>query len=267
MSTPLRVDGRAIAAEIERQIAASPSTTRELVGFVAAEDAAGNAFQKSKRRAAERCGIAYRIEVLPEGITQKDLLDRIAGEALDKKVAGIVVQLPLPGKLDTDVILDSIPADKDPDVLGESAYAAFIEDEGTLPPAVIAVRAILASAKFETSSKTIAVIGQGRLVGLPIADWLENRSANLLRLDKGFDEDDIRNADLVILGTGSYQLDPKKLKNGAGVIDFGYQNGSGDLDTSGPNALDHLSFYTPTPGGTGPVLIAALLQNFVRIAK
>ena len=91
---------------------------------------------------------------------------------------------------------------------------------------------------------------------MPVADWLEGRCDVLRRLDAGFDEALLEDADLVILGTGRYVLDPALLRQGAGVIDFGYRrqpDGSlaGDLDVSDPEQLSRLSFYTPTPGGTG----------------
>jgi 5,10-methylene-tetrahydrofolate dehydrogenase/methenyl tetrahydrofolate cyclohydrolase len=120
--------------------------------------------------------------------------------------------------------------------------------------------------QYDLTGKTVAVVGLGALVGKPIAQWLHRRNVTVIELDKGFDEHELKQADLVILGTGSYTLNPALLQNGAAVIDFGYRRSdaglSGDLDTSEEHKLAHLKFYTPTPGGTGPILIASLLENF-----
>lgn len=270
--TPVRVSGTELAEEILAGIAERHvPTTRELVGFVAASDPAGVSFQERKRRAAARAGIAYRVAALPEGVTHPEAASLIGAAAADPGVGGIVVQLPLPAQLDTAALLGLVPPGKDPDVLGGAAGRWLVLDDGpVLPPAARATDIILRERGLGLAGKTVAVIGMGRLVGRPVAAWLETQDATVLRLDKGFDEAQLADADLGVLGTGSYVLDPRLLKEGAGVIDFGYrgtENGpAGDLDASDEAALARLSFYTPTPGGTGPVLIAALLENFARLS-
>ena len=259
----IRIDGTAIARGIEARVAGSVPATIELRGLVAAGDEAGMSFQRAKQRAAARCGIGYRIDSLPQLATQRDALALVAAHAADPGCGGIVIQLPLPAHLDAQALLDAVPAGKDPDVLGAAAYGAFRESRGPLPPAAGAVREILASTATDLAGKTVAVVGQGALVGRPVADWLEAQEVRTLRLDVGFDESALASADLVVLGTGAYRLDPKRLEAGAGVIDFGYQGGTGDLDTGTPEDLGRLAFYTPTPGGTGPVLVAKLMENFL----
>ena len=88
---------------------------------------------------------------------------------------------------------------------------------------------------------------------------------------RGSDFSVLKDVNLAILGTGQAGLiKPETLKEGAGVIDFGYGKNqlgkfSGDLDISGPE-LPRLKFYTPTPGGTGPILVAKLLENFFNLS-
>lgn len=269
MREPLRISGTDIAeGMLARTAAGYPPNTHYLIGFVAASDPAGMSFQKAKQRAADKAGITYRIAALPDGVTQDEAAAEIAAAVSDLDCGGIVIQLPLL-TLDTQPLLDLVPAPKDPDVLGKEAYAAFLAGNGVIPPAAGAVHAITHALEIDFAPLTIAVIGQGRLVGAPVSDWLASRCATLHRFDIGFDESLLSSADLVILGTGAYSLDPALLKEGAGVIDFGYRKTesgfAGDLDTSKQEALARLSFYTPTPGGTGPVLIAALVQNFAQL--
>lgn len=272
MHEPLRISGTDIADRMLARTAGGhvSTTTAYLTGFVAASDPAGMSFQKAKQRAAEKAGITYRIAALPDGATQESVAAEIAAAVADESCGGIVIQLPLLPHLETQPLLDLVPAAKDPDVLGAEAYGAFLAGSGVIPPAALAVEAVLQETATDLAPLTVAVIGQGRLVGAPVSDWLASRCASLYRLDVGFDETLLASADIVILGTGTYSLDPGLLKEGAGVIDFGYRRGelglSGDLDTSRQAQLDRLAFYTPTPGGTGPILIAALIDNFVRLA-
>lgn len=265
---PLQVSGKAIATRILTRIAGTHvSTTRYLAGFVAASDAAGLSFQRAKRRAAGLAGIDYRIAALPDTDVDNASV-ALRDAAADPACGGIVLQLPF-GTTDPQPLLDLVPAAKDPDVLGAAAYAAFRAGGNILPPAARAVAAILEDLGVDPAPLTVAIVGQGRLVGKPVADWFEDRCALLRRLDIGFDQALLGDADIVILGTGSYVLDPRLLKEGASVIDFGYRQAAtglaGDLDASDPERLARLSFYTPTPGGTGPVLVAALIENFARL--
>lgn len=242
-------------------------STRYLAGFVAADDPAGISFQNAKSRAAAQVGIAYRIAALPDTDAMRAAA-AIREAVADPDCGGIVLQLPF-GTEDPQPLLDLVPAAQDPDVLGREALAAFRAGGDILPPAARAVEAIAHELGLDLARMTVAVIGQGRLVGKPVAEWLEGRCAVLRRLDIGFDEALLGDADIVILGTGRYVLDPASLKDGAGVIDFGYRRTgrglAGDLAADDEARLAHLSFYTPTPGGTGSVLVAALLENFSRL--
>lgn len=270
MQEPIRVSGTDVAETVLARAAGYPPSTRYLAGFVAASDGAGQSFQRIKRKAAARAGIAYRIETLPDWTTQQDAAAVIQMAVDDPSCGGIVIQLPC-GRLDAQALLDLVPAEKDPDVLGSAAYAQFHAGGDILPPAAAATAEILGNLGIDLAPLAVTVIGQGQLIGRPVSDWLESRCMTLHRLDKGFDASVLGEADLVILGTGAYVLDPSLLKPGAGVIDFGYrttENGyAGDLDASDPEKLRHLAFYTPTPGGTGPVLVAALIENFVRLNR
>ncbi|MDP3015367.1 MAG: bifunctional 5,10-methylenetetrahydrofolate dehydrogenase/5,10-methenyltetrahydrofolate cyclohydrolase [bacterium] len=123
----------------------------------------------------------------------------------------------------------------------------------------------------------IAVIGLGFLVGKPIATWLIGKCPEIYLLGRGSDLKILKQADLIISGVGQAGIiKPEMLKENAGVIDFGYsiENGSGimnnelrikirgDLDVSD---IHNSGFYTPTPGGTGPILVTKIFENFYRL--
>ena len=110
------------------------------------------------------------------------------------------------------------------------------------------------------------------MVGKPIATWLMGKCSEIYLLDQGSDFSILKKADLVITGVGKAGLiKPDALKENTGVIDFGYsldENGKihGDLDTQSPiTNYQLLRFYTKTPGGTGPILVAKLMENFYKL--
>ncbi|GAJ03639.1 unnamed protein product [marine sediment metagenome] len=97
-----------------------------------------------------------------------------------------------------------------------------------------------------------------------------NKVSELYVLGRGSDFGVLQKVEIVISGIGNAGLiKPDMLKEGAGVIDFGYnfadEKLTGDLDISSPQELSKLLFYTPTPGGTGPILVAQLFENFYRL--
>ncbi|MDP3725263.1 MAG: hypothetical protein Q8R20_02195, partial [Nanoarchaeota archaeon] len=186
-------------------------------------------------------------------------------------------------------VLNAIPREKDVDVLGERALGAFYTGRNpVVPPPVGAVQTILATfpstpssgprgnfsaeggsaSGGQLSTAKVAVVGLGFLIGKPIAEWLKSKTKELYLLDDKSDLGILKEVDLIISGTGhAGLLKPETLKVGAGVIDFGYAEGPdgellGDLDASLSSVMSHLSFYTPTPGGTGPIVVALLFRNF-----
>jgi methylenetetrahydrofolate dehydrogenase (NADP+)/methenyltetrahydrofolate cyclohydrolase len=119
-------------------------------------------------------------------------------------------------------------------------------------------------------NKQAAVFGQGRLIGKPISDWLESQGVEVFRIDEHTENatELSKQADLVISGVGKPDLiTAQMVKDGAIVIDFGYgRKGDkmvGDVvfDEVAPKA----SLITPVPGGMGPLVIAAVLQNLVNL--
>ncbi len=259
--------GSELASSILSMLRAQPAQKRFLAGIVVEHDAPSYAFQERKKKAAELVGVDYRIYTVPADITNDALRAKIRTVAQHRTCGGVIVQLPLPEQVNAQYVMNVIPVEKDVDVLSERALGAFQGGRGrVLPPAVGTMLAIVGHYGLDLSVLNVAVVGPGRLVGKPIASYLTGRTRWLTVLDKGFDPAALSEADIIICGAGEATVDPRILKPGTGVIDFGYRSAAtgpqGDLDTSDSAALDHLSFYTPTPGGTGPVLIAKLLENF-----
>jgi len=138
-------------------------------------------------------------------------------------------------------------------------------------PAVGAVEEILKDLRFKIQDLRVGVVGTGFLVGKPIANWLTGKAKEIYILRSVSDFEILKQVDLVISGVGRAGIiKPEMLKDGAGVIDFGYDDGKGDFD---PGNIPDSKFqilkiwFTPTPGGTGPIVVAKLFENFYQIGS
>ena len=242
-------------------------------------------FLKQKEKVAKELGIDFRLYQFPENIKNDELRKEVLKISLLKKVGGVIVQLPLPEHLNKHYILNVIPREKDIDVIGERALGAFYAGRNPiLPPAVGVVEEIVHATNYMLHTTKVAVVGLGFLIGKPIANWLMKEASEIYLLHRGSDFEILKLADLVISGVGKASLiKPEMLKKGASVIDFGYAVGEskkirGDFDASQlsnspvnqlPNSpINQLpSFYTPTPGGTGPILVAKIFENFYKLCR
>lgn len=275
---PRRIDGKKIAGEILRKLKALPVPQKFLAAVLvdsASPPRAGSgaSFLKQKEKTAEELGVDFRLYKLPFDSKNDRLRDEVGKISSHKTCGGVIVQLPLPEGVGAQYVLNAIPREKDVDVLGERALGAFYAGRSiVLPPAVGAALEALKSAGIEDfKDKKIAVVGRGALVGKPIASWFTGKVKEIFVLGRDSDLSVLKEADIVISGVGKAGLvKPDILKPGAGVIDFGYSvvDGKirGDFDAERlATGNAPLAFYTPTPGGTGPILVAKLLENFYKL--
>lgn len=267
------IDGKKIAEEILDELKKLPKPKKYLAGVIVGKDPASESFQKLKQKTAESLGLDYRIYQLDENLTQDELRKKVGDLSGKKNCGGLLVQLPLPEGINRHYVVNAIPREEDVDVLGERALGAFYNNRNKImPPAVGVVEEILKRVGLDIKEKRVAVVGSGFLIGRPISLWLTHKAREVDVVRRGSNFETLKFADLVICGVGKAGLiKPDMLKQGAGVIDFGYSKDSqgelvGDFDYSAPLALKSafkdLSFYTPTPGGTGPILVVKLMQNF-----
>lgn len=288
------VNGKAIAAEILGELKSLPKPEKFLAGVLVGDNPASLNFLKQKEKTAKELGVDFRLYKFPPDLKNDGLRDEVGKIANHKTCGGVIVQLPLPEHLNRHYILNAIPREKDVDVLGERAVGAFCTGRNpVLPPAVGTVEEILKCpaegearqgrqvSGIKLQDVKVAIVGLGLLVGAPIAIWIMDKAKEVYLLHKGSSFETLKIADLVISGAGKAGLiTPDMLKPGAGVIDFGCsieekkngENGeevkikiSGDFAPGSLLDSSSVSFYTPTPGGTGPILVAKLLENFYRL--
>ncbi len=226
-----------------------------------ASDGPKASYIRAKQAYGEDVGAIVDYHRLEPDINQKELLAFVQGLNLDPAVDGIVVQLPLPTGIDTAVILDSIDPAKDIDGLGVSAGYDSATAEG--------IMWLLGAYDIPIKGAKVAVIGQGRVVGTPVAAMLEATGAQVVRADITTPELTavVAGVDIIVTATGQAGLiSPDLVQDGMVIIDAGMglvgDKLSGDVD---PVLYDRDDLkITPTPGGVGPMTIAVLFEHLLR---
>jgi methylenetetrahydrofolate dehydrogenase (NADP+)/methenyltetrahydrofolate cyclohydrolase len=254
------IDGKKIQQEIKDELKGlvekceqTPSLGVLLVG----EDPASEKFVSLKKTFGEDIGVDVWIKILPESASTEDVLFSLKNLETD----GVVVQLPLPNHVDERVVLSSIPKEKDIDNLNGGDF---------VDPVAGAVFDILDRHSVELNNKKIVVVGDGKLVGLPVVEVLKSRDLDhiVVTLDtpENIKKELFSNADLIITGAGDpHFLKRDMVKKGVVIIDAGTSERSGKLEGDVCPSCDwKSSLMTPTPGGIGPITIAILFKNLLK---
>ncbi len=217
---------------------------------------------KKKKEALEKIGIPVSVYRFHKSTSSQKIKETI--RALGEK--GIIVQLPLPAKLNTQDILETIPPEKDVDLLTSNLCGKFYTGTtNLLPPVVRAVDILSKEYDISWQGKEVVLIGSGRLVGRPLSLFLAEKKATVLVLNRH--TPDIagytKKADVVISGTGNpFLLKGSMVKKGAIIMDAGAgileNKVRGDIDKS---AYKKAALASPVPGGIGPLAVYSLAYN------
>ncbi|MCR4284170.1 MAG: bifunctional 5,10-methylenetetrahydrofolate dehydrogenase/5,10-methenyltetrahydrofolate cyclohydrolase [Parcubacteria group bacterium] len=275
------IDGKKIAEDIKQNLKDEIKSTDKqlrLAIIQVGEDMASSKFVEKKEKFAEEIGVKTKVYKLRGDISTSKLRKKISEITHPpfggKKSSGVIVQLPLPSHINTQYILNSIPLQKDVDVLSSRAIGEFVSGKSSvLPPVVGAIKEIFlfGGSTAKLADKNVVVVGAGLLVGKPAANWLINEGATVSVLNK--DTLDIskftKEADIIISGAGSPGLiKPEMIKDGVVLIDAGTSEQAGklvgDID---PACRDKASLFTPVPGGVGPITVAMVFKNLVELNK
>lgn len=226
-------------------------------------------FIKIKRNYAEAIGVTVKEFNFPAEDNEAGLVSKILDLSESGAYDGMVVQLPLPPAYDARRVLEAVPTELDVDVLNSHSIASFKTNGTPVPPVAGAVAHIIDDTKTDLVGKNIVVVGNGILVGTPVATWFTLQGGTPTSIDIETDEETkehlLKEADIVVSGTGvARMIRPEHLKKGVVLIDAGTseQDGtlSGDCD---PACADVAEVFTPVPGGVGPLTVACLFENLI----
>ncbi|NLM61635.1 MAG: bifunctional 5,10-methylenetetrahydrofolate dehydrogenase/5,10-methenyltetrahydrofolate cyclohydrolase [Clostridiales bacterium] len=231
-----------------------------------------------EKGASKRCanvGVGIENIVLPEDVTQEELLNTINRLNADDSIHGILLFRPLPGHIDDKTVRNSISAEKDIDGITDRSMIGIYtgEDIGFPPCTPQACLEILDHYGIEVAGRNAVVIGRSLVVGKPAAMMLIKRNATVTICHTRTADMPavVRRADIVIVSAGRAELIGKEyLREGQIVLDVGINvNDAGKLcgDVKYDEAVDVVEAITPVPGGVGTVTTSVLVKHVVEAAK
>lgn len=207
---------------------------------------------------------------LPEETTQEELLTLIRKLNADNTVNGILVQLPLPGHIDENLVIRTIDPKKDVDGFHpQSVGALCIGQPGFVSCTPAGIIQLLKRSNIEIAGKECVVVGRSNIVGKPMALLLlrENGTVTVCHSRTKDLKEVTKRADILIVAIGKPKfITDEYVKEGAVVIDVGIHRKEdnklcGDVDFE--SVAEKTSAITPVPGGVGPMTIAMLMHNCV----
>lgn len=266
------IDGKKIAEEILQYLKKKRAKYSKLkiAAFLIGKEEEKLSFLKIKQKFAQELNIEFRIYEIDENLTKKKIRKYISQILKHKTIQGAIFQLPIPSKFSNQYLLNSIPAKKDIDCLSSRMLGKYYTDSYLIrPPAVEVVDFIKEEFDLNFEGKNVLIVGYGKLIGKPLVHYFANLNSTVIVAQSNTQiENFLKIADVIISGAGRANL-INDCKPGAILIDFGYSFENGKIygDINFRSLKDKAYLITPTPGGTGPILVAKLFENFFKLLE
>jgi methylenetetrahydrofolate dehydrogenase (NADP+) / methenyltetrahydrofolate cyclohydrolase len=278
------LDGRATAKTIKLELAQRVTLLKQagvsagLGTLLVGDDPGSHSYVSGKHRDCAEVGVnSIRID-LPASASKADIFKAVAELNQAPEVTGYIVQLPLPFGIDTNELLEAIDPDKDADGLHPINLGKLVLNvsgnlTSPLPCTPSGIVELLRRYKYDLAGKEVAVIGRGITVGRPLGLLLSRKSidATVTLLHSGSRDIPaaLKRADVIVAAVGvAHFVKPEWVKPGAAVLDVGITrveksgvaNLVGDVD---PEVANIAGYFSPNPGGVGPMTRAMLVKNVV----
>jgi methylenetetrahydrofolate dehydrogenase (NADP+) / methenyltetrahydrofolate cyclohydrolase len=291
MSAGNLIDGRAIAAELQGELAGQIQALKGCgiqpgLAFVrVGEDPASKVYVGRKEKTCAQLGILSETHVLPESATENELLALLATLNAEPRIHGILVQAPLPRHIRSELVYSTILPEKDVDGFHPVNMGKLLlgDTGGFLPCTPAGIQELLVRSQVPVSGAEVVVIGRGNIVGKPMAAMLcqkgpgANATVSICHSATRDIAAHCRRADILIAAMGVAEfVKADMVKPGAVVIDVGVNRVADPTSPSGSRLVGDVDFQrvqpvagriTPNPGGVGPMTIAMLMKNTVRAAE
>ena len=274
------IDGKKVSQEIKDEVKKRVSALNEkgrevtLAVIQVGNDPASTVYVGNKKKACEYTGIRSLAYEIPEETTEKELLELVGSLNEREDVDGILVQLPLPGHINEDKVIQAINPDKDVDGFHpQSVGALSIGQPGFVSCTPAGIIELLKRYNIQIDGRECVVIGRSNIVGKPVSMLLlrENGTVTVCHSHTADLKEVTKRADILVVAIGKAKfITADYIKEGAAVIDVGMdrdENGKlcGDVDFG--SAVEKAGAITPVPGGAGPMTIAMLMNNCVYSAE
>lgn len=283
------IDGKKVADEIKQEIAAEVTRLKvfgkkipHLAAILVGNNGSSETYVANKVKDCEEVGFKSTLLRFGNDVTEAVLLDKIAELNNDNDVDGFIVQLPLPGHISENKVIEAIDPRKDSDGFHPvNLGKMMIGLPGYLPATPFGIVELIKRYRIETSGKNCVVIGRSNIVGRPVSILLSQKgmdaTVTVVHSRTKNIQDIVSQADIIIAAIGSPAfVTAEMVKVGAVVIDVGTtriespetKSGYklvGDVDFE--NVAPKCSYITPVPGGVGPMTRVSLLRNTLIAAK
>lgn len=277
------LDGRKVAQQIKQDVkkeilaikkefSRTPLLACVCFGKVGSSDV----YVKAQLRAAAQVGLGYRLVSLKEDISYQALMSEIQMLNHASDVDAIMIQTPLPSHIDLLQAVKCIAPHKDAEGLHPQNLGKIILDEaGIFPCTAQACLELIRYYDLKLFGKEVVVVGHSSIVGKPLSLMLLNALATVTVCHIGTSEagrlaEHVKRAEVLIVAVGQPAIIKGEwIKQGAVVIDVGI-NCVGDKivgDVEFAKAKESASYITPVPGGVGPLTVAMLMRNSVKLSR
>ena len=275
------LDGKLISEEIKRDVEyrakklISDGIEPKLAVIMIGEDLASEIYVNHKKRFCQEVGVDCEILKFKNQVPEEEIISLIKEINSNKKVHGVIVQLPVPKHISKTKVIQTISPRKDVDGFTEKNLGKtfLAKEKGLLPATPAGILKILDKYSLSVKGKNCVIVGHSRIVGKPLSMLLLSRDATVTVthiFTKNLGQH-TRQADFVFSAVGKAKLlKANMLKDNFIGIDIGISRDSqgkiaGDFDFS---ALEKKAQYlTPVPGGVGPVTVATLCENVIKAAE
>jgi len=274
---PKIIDGKALAEKIQADLTLEikeKNLNPNLAVILIGDDPASHLYVSLKKKACQKIGITFHEYLLDNDTSQEKVLATINFLNQDPKIDAILIQLPLPPHLDTEKIISALDPDKDVDGFHPKNIEKLLKQESDFIPGLpLGIIKLIESTEENLAGKKAVIIAKNEVLYRPLAKLLNDQQVTTAIISP--QDTNIKNqtaqADILIVACGkAFFITADMIKEDAIVIDVGtnkIDNGHvvGDVDYS--EVFDKVSHITPVPGGVGPMTVAMLLYNTVKLAE
>lgn len=274
------IDGKLVSQSLRTQIKIDAENFLQkhsrnigLAVVLVGDNSASQVYVKNKIKACEETSIKSFAYYLPSETRQSDVIALVESLNDDKKVDGILVQLPLPKHIDERAVLEKIRPEKDVDGFSPVNAGNLMLSNPCLSACTPSgIMEMLKFYNIDPRGKNAVVVGRSNIVGKPIALMLLRADATVTVCHSKTIDLKVHtlNADILVAAIGVKEfITGDMVKTGAVVVDVGMNRADNKLygDVNFPEVSQKASFITPVPGGVGPMTITCLMQNTVKAAN
>ncbi len=270
------LDGTKLANKINEQVKneiAQLEGNPNLVAVQVGDNQESNLYISHKSKKATELGIIFTHLKFNDDIQTMDLISKINELNLNPNIHGIMVQLPLPAHIDTELICQAIAPWKDVDGFHPLNKGLLdIDRVDLIPPTAEGVIELMDEYNIDLKGKVVTLVGQGEIAGKPLSKILIHRGATVILCNK--DTNDIsyftKQSDVVISAVGfKHLINAGDIKEGSIVVNIGLTRENDQIfgDVEFESMKNKASYITPIVGGTGPMTVSLLLRNTLKCFK